>query len=223
MDIKLLGHRIKSAREARELSIDEVASEIGVNKSTISRYERGEIERPKLPVINALADILCVNPAWLVGKDENKTYTPKGMDLAQFRPCHLFSKLRSIRESRGYTANEIAFKIGISEQDYTAIENGRDTSCLILSRLAVLFCCSTDCILSLDGVFGEDSPTQTALLSVLPSGDTSNYHILSNEEAEVIRMYRNMDQLGQISAQSIMKSLHDTHPGEKTDIAPKEA
>lgn len=223
MDVKLLGYRIKSAREDRDLSIDEVAREIGVNKSTISRYEHGEIERPKLPVINALANILCVNPAWLIGKDENKTVTPRGMDLAMFHPCSLFSALRSIRESFGYSANDVAFRIGISEQDYTAIENGRDTSCLILSRLAVLFCCTTDHILSFDGVMETDNPTSKEMLSVLPADNASNYHALSAEEAEIVRMYRNLDELGQISAQGIMKSLCETHPGEKAGPTPKEA
>lgn len=223
MDVKLLGNRIKSARESRELSVDEVANAIGVNKSTISRYERGEIERPKLPVINALANALCVNPSWLIGKDENKTFTPKGMDLALFQPCSLFSALKGIRESFGYTANDVAFKIGISEADYTAIENGRDTSCLVLSRLAVLFCCSTDHILSFDGVMVEDNPTPQAMLSVLPHDAASEYHVLSTKEAELIRMYRNLDSTGQATANVLLKGLFDIHPGEKADSAPKEA
>lgn len=223
MDVKLLGNRIKSAREARDLSVDEVASAIGVNKSTISRYERGEIERPKLPVINSLANVLCVNPSWLIGKDENKTFTPNGMDLALFQPCSLFSALKGIRESFGYSANDVAFKIGISEDDYVAIEDGRDTSCLILSRLAVLFCCSTDHILSFDGVMSECNPTPQAILSVFPRDSASDYHVLSVEEAELIRMYRDLDSTGQATANVLLKGLLDIHPGEKAGSSSKNA
>ena len=71
MDKTLLGRRIKEARIAHDYTLDDLANAIGVNKSTVSRYERGEIEKPKLPVIESIANELRVNAAWLIGKTDD--------------------------------------------------------------------------------------------------------------------------------------------------------
>ena len=76
MDKILLGKRIKETRIARNYTLDELAADIGLNKSTLSRYERGEIDSPKLPVIEAVANKLRVNPLWLIGKSEDSFPSP---------------------------------------------------------------------------------------------------------------------------------------------------
>lgn len=63
-----LGHRIKQRRTDLGLTQGDIAAEVGVAISTIQRYETGSIERVKLPVIEAIARALHVNPDWLVGK-----------------------------------------------------------------------------------------------------------------------------------------------------------
>ena len=67
-----IGKRIESVREERHYSLDEVASRIGVAASTVQRYEKGKIATIKLPVIEAIAKCLGVNPSWLIGKSEVK-------------------------------------------------------------------------------------------------------------------------------------------------------
>lgn len=69
MDIKEIGNRIKQARSLRNYTLDDVAGEIGVAKSTIQRYENGLINKPKLPILQAIAESLRVNPAWLCGQE----------------------------------------------------------------------------------------------------------------------------------------------------------
>ena len=98
MDIKQLGERIKLAREKRGMSLEVLAAFIGLNKSTISRYERGEIERPKLPVIQSIGNFLSVDPMWLIGKTNDMTYTPPNTsfmvgDTAE----NLFENLKILR------------------------------------------------------------------------------------------------------------------------------
>lgn len=73
MDIKEIGKRIKQARELRNYTLDDVAGDIGVAKSTIQRYENGLINKPKLPILQAIAESLRVNPAWLCGQDAPMT------------------------------------------------------------------------------------------------------------------------------------------------------
>lgn len=67
----IIGNRIKQRRLSLGLTLGEVASKIGVAISTIQRYEAGTISKIKLPVIQAIAGALSVNPAWLIGKSED--------------------------------------------------------------------------------------------------------------------------------------------------------
>lgn len=69
MDVQVIGNRIKQARALRNYTLDDIANDIGVAKSTVQRYENGLINKPKIPVLQAIAESLKVNPAWLCGKD----------------------------------------------------------------------------------------------------------------------------------------------------------
>ena len=67
LDSKEIGNRIKKAREKADMSLNDVALKLGVNKSTILRYENGEISKVKAPIIDALAKVLRVSPHYLLG------------------------------------------------------------------------------------------------------------------------------------------------------------
>nr|DAF69092.1 MAG TPA: helix-turn-helix domain protein [Bacteriophage sp.] len=67
-----IGKRIKEAREERGFTKTELASRINVADSTIKRYEDGEIERIKIPIIESIAKALQVNPMWIIGRSEDK-------------------------------------------------------------------------------------------------------------------------------------------------------
>ncbi len=60
------GKRIQQRREELGLNLGDIAKEVGVAVSTIQRYEKGKIEKIKLPVIEAIAKALQVDPAWLL-------------------------------------------------------------------------------------------------------------------------------------------------------------
>ena len=77
MGDKRIGARIEQRRKELGLTLDDIAQEIGVAKSTVQRYEKGTIEKIKLPVIEAIARVLNVNPAWLCYKsDETNATSP---------------------------------------------------------------------------------------------------------------------------------------------------
>lgn len=71
MGNKEIGLRIEQRRKSLGLTLDDVAQEIGVAKSTVQRYEKGTIEKIKLPVLEAIARVLSVNPAWLCYKSDD--------------------------------------------------------------------------------------------------------------------------------------------------------
>lgn len=70
-----IGRRIESRRKELGLTLDDIASTIGVARSTIQRYERGKIDKLKLPVLEAISRVLHVNAGWLLGV-EPLTFDP---------------------------------------------------------------------------------------------------------------------------------------------------
>ena len=67
---RMIGSRIIKARKSKSITAKELADKIHVAASTISRYEKGEINKIKMPVIDAIARALNVNPMWILGKSE---------------------------------------------------------------------------------------------------------------------------------------------------------
>lgn len=70
MQNQMIGERIGIRRKQLGLTLDDIAQEIGVAKSTVQRYEKGTIEKIKLPVLEAIARVLSVDPAWLCCKTD---------------------------------------------------------------------------------------------------------------------------------------------------------
>lgn len=70
MDSFTVGQRLEFRRTQLGLTLDDIANEIGVARSTIQRYEKDSIGKMKLPVIEAIARVLDVDPAWLCGKSD---------------------------------------------------------------------------------------------------------------------------------------------------------
>ncbi len=67
------GKRIKLRRKELGMSADELAEILGVSRSTIFRYERGDIEKVPADLINVLSKALRTTPAYLMGWEDNAT------------------------------------------------------------------------------------------------------------------------------------------------------
>ena len=83
-----IGSKIESRRKELELTLADVANEVGVAASTIQRYEKGHFDKIKMPVIEAIAEALQVNPDWLLG------YTDDPYDYDS-DPDNLFASIPS--------------------------------------------------------------------------------------------------------------------------------
>lgn len=62
-----IGQRIRTMRKQQGLSIDDLACRLGKNRTTIYRYENGDIENLPLGILDSLADALNTTPAYLMG------------------------------------------------------------------------------------------------------------------------------------------------------------
>jgi transcriptional regulator with XRE-family HTH domain len=83
MDMIKVGKRMHDTRKEKDLTLQDVADSLGVAKSTIQRYEKGRFGNAKLPIIEAIARFLNVNPAWLIYKSEIKELVPETKKTAQ--------------------------------------------------------------------------------------------------------------------------------------------
>lgn len=82
-----IGQRIKLLRTKRGISIDELATKLGKNRTTVYRYENGDIENLPLEILNPLADALDTTPAHLMGwgaKDMISTKISDGEEEAVY-------------------------------------------------------------------------------------------------------------------------------------------
>ncbi len=67
-----IGERIKNKRIERKLTQSDVANAVGVATSTIARYEKGQIESVKMPVVESISRYLGVDMAWVLGKSNTQ-------------------------------------------------------------------------------------------------------------------------------------------------------
>ena len=98
-----IGARIKSRRNELDLTQEQVGKIVGVTKSTIQRYENGLIKDLKMPVIQAIANSLHVNPDWIILKTDKKEVCKQnnfknelGLSNSELKLLHTFNLLNNI-------------------------------------------------------------------------------------------------------------------------------
>ena len=72
MDMIIFAQRLKAIREERNVSAAELADVLGVNKTTIYRYETGAFKALKADLLHGIADYLGVNPDYLIGATDDR-------------------------------------------------------------------------------------------------------------------------------------------------------
>jgi len=67
-----IGQRIKSRRKELHISAEELADKLHKNRSTIYRYEKGDIENLPLEILEPIAKALDTTPIFLMGWDNEQ-------------------------------------------------------------------------------------------------------------------------------------------------------
>ena len=119
-----IGKRLREARIDKKIDVNSIASHTGLNKTTIYRYENGEVKNIKKPIIESLADMLDVNPLWVTGESEVKTRLSSNIGNKEKYEIDTFIKnIIYLRKNRGITQEDIANKANLSLNYYKKIEN----------------------------------------------------------------------------------------------------
>jgi transcriptional regulator with XRE-family HTH domain len=62
-----VGERIRNRRKDLGVSADDLAAALGLSRSTIFRYENGDIEKLPISILEPIARKLCTTPKYLMG------------------------------------------------------------------------------------------------------------------------------------------------------------
>ena len=101
-----IGRRIEQQRKRLGLTLDDIALTIGVARSTVQRYEKGSIDKIKLPVIEAIARVLDVSPAWLCCKSDDMR--PEQINRSSLGNKQIMAaNIRQHMASAGVTSKEV--------------------------------------------------------------------------------------------------------------------
>lgn len=81
-----MGQKIKALREEHGLTLEQVGEAVGVGKSTVRKWETGQIANMRRDKIAALAQVLHTSPAYLMGwKEEINVDNLFRIDTKKFR------------------------------------------------------------------------------------------------------------------------------------------
>ena len=78
-----VGTLLKNRREYLGLTLDDVAKALGINKTTIMRWEKGEVKNMKRDKIAKLADTLQISPLEILGIEPKNNSLESKSNLAQ--------------------------------------------------------------------------------------------------------------------------------------------
>ena len=70
----MIGRRIKQRRKELKISADELGRILGKDRSTIYRYEKGDIENMPLDILEPIAKALNTTPQYLMGWVDEETH-----------------------------------------------------------------------------------------------------------------------------------------------------
>lgn len=89
-----VGERIKKRREEMGMTVDELAEKLGKNRATIYRYERGDIEKLPIEILEPISLALNVSPGFLMGwTDEPAKKTTSSLSSEERHLIDLFRQL----------------------------------------------------------------------------------------------------------------------------------
>lgn len=83
MQSQEMSEKIRQLRQEQGQTLEEIANKVGVGKSTVRKWETGQIANMRRDKIASLAEALHTTPAYLMGWEEN---TPPQIQTAPAEP-----------------------------------------------------------------------------------------------------------------------------------------
>ncbi len=100
--MSVFSERLKELRSKKKLSQQELSKIIGISKSSINMYERGERE-PGLETVGAFADFFDVQTDYLLGKHDDKRSLKEGKKYNRL----IIQTVDNYRQLHGYAKEQM--------------------------------------------------------------------------------------------------------------------
>ncbi|MGN8983345.1 helix-turn-helix domain-containing protein [Enterococcus villorum] len=119
-----IGERMKLRRKELKISADEIADALDVSRSTIFRYEKGEIEKLPTEYLSKIAKVLRTTPEKLMGwsKDELEISYPSSKLIPLDKKLGI--RVKKYREEKGVSQEILAKALDISVNELNTYEVG---------------------------------------------------------------------------------------------------
>lgn len=166
---------IRNNRQKLNLTKAELAEKIGVNASTITRWESGEVDNMTRKNIIRLANVLCISPMNLLETDQDvMSLTEKPKIRQTF--AHNLSVYLALRN---HSQNELAKYIGVSGTTVTNWVRGYK-----MPRMDKIDKICQFLTINRDDLLSEQNPPVSI--------ETQNNFYLSEHEQTIIKKYRSL-------------------------------
>ena len=111
-----VGQRIKQRRKELKMSADELGSRLGVNRSTVFRYENGFIEKLPIDILKPIAQALQTTPQHLMGwESEDKQKQPAESELSDIKKAFI-QKVEGMSDAQIQRLEQILALVESTEQ-----------------------------------------------------------------------------------------------------------
>lgn len=117
-----IGEKIKLRRKELNMSADDLAQCVGKDRSTIFRYENGDIDNMSIALLQPIAEALDVSVGYLLGLEENKNSTITN-DIV--KKSQLGAKIKKARKAKGLTQDDLGNMLGLKKSAIAKYECGR--------------------------------------------------------------------------------------------------
>lgn len=93
-----MGQKIKSLREEKGMTLEELGNIVGVGKSTVRKWETGMIANMKRDKIAKIANALGVEPAYLMGWEDNLNKNSANLVVDILSDSNLVEHIEKLRK-----------------------------------------------------------------------------------------------------------------------------
>lgn len=163
---------LRALRDDANLTQEQVAKELGISRTSYTKYESGQHE-PPFDLLIGLAKLFNVSTDYILGYEGVCAYS-------------FFNNLRIERERTGKSIAHVAACVDVSEEEYRKYEDGTaEPSMLTLSKIAIYFCTTTDYLTGLD---------RSEFIS--KTGEIAKNIWLNRDEMEFVNSFRRLNDEG---------------------------
>ena len=202
-----IGKKIKLRRKELNMSADDLAQCVGKDRSTIFRYENGDIDNMSIALLQPIAEALDVSVGYLLGLEENKNSAITN-DIV--KKSQLGTKIKKARKAKGLTQDDLGNMLGLKKSAIAKYECGRVVNLkqeTIKKLCDILDLSPDDLILDHDDTLKKEDEEKTT-----PQGDVLDVILRLHQDSEFFNLVKKLSTLDNkqfIAVQKMIEAFID--------------